>query len=294
VWSLDEIVNSCNKTGLSFPEMVIAHDSERSGMEPCSVRSIMSSRLDDMKRSMEEALSGDHRGKFVGGEASLLGEYGNASSPLSGRLVLEAARIALAVSAYNASMGRIVAAPTAGSCGILPGMLFGFEKVFGAQRESLVDALIVAGGVGQVIARRATLAGASGGCQAECGAAAAMGASALVFLAGGSAGSVSHAAGITLKSILGLVCDPVAGLVEIPCVKRNGTLVALGIIGADMALAGIRSLIPPDEVIDAMRSVGNLLPEILKETGTGGVAVTPTAMRLRRLWEDEAKGQGDN
>lgn len=288
MWSLEEIVNSCKETGRSFPETVISRDSERSGMEPASVVAIMSSRLDDMKRSMEEALSSDPRGKFVGGEASLLGQYGSVQSPLSGRLVLEGARIALAISAYNASMGRIVAAPTAGSCGILPGMLFGYGNTFGAPGDKLVDALIVAGGVGQVIARRATLAGASGGCQAECGAAAAMGASALAFLAGGSVEAISHAAGITLKSILGLVCDPVAGLVEIPCVKRNGTLVALGVIGADMALAGIRSLIPPDEVIDAMRSVGNLLPEVLRETGTGGVAATPTATKLGRLWDNEA------
>ncbi|MDO9509512.1 MAG: L-serine ammonia-lyase, iron-sulfur-dependent, subunit alpha [Thermovirgaceae bacterium] len=281
MWSLAEIVRSCADTGLSFPETVMARDSERSGMDPRSIREIMDSRLVDMERSVKEALSGDPRGKFVGGDAALMGAYGAGHTPLSGTFAVEASRIALAVSTYNASMGRIVAAPTAGSCGILPGMLFGFGSAYPAPRERLVEALTVAGGIGQVIARRATLAGATGGCQAECGAAAAMGASALVFLQGGSPEAISHAAALTIKSIMGLVCDPVAGLVEIPCVKRNGSLVALGAICADMALAGIRSAIPPDEVIDAMRSVGHSLPESLRETGTGGIAATPTGIRMK-------------
>jgi len=281
MWSLSEIVLSCNETGISFPDAVISSDSERTGMDPRSIRSIMASRLDDMERSVKEALSGTHHGKFAGDDSPLLGEYASNQPALSGPLVIECSRIALAVSTYNASMGRIVAAPTAGSCGILPGMLFGFNAENPCSRDSLVDALITAGGVGQIIARRATLAGASGGCQAECGAAAAMGASALVFLNGGSPDAISHAAALTIKSIMGLVCDPVAGLVEIPCIKRNGTLVALGIICADMALAGIRSAIPPDEVIDAMKAVGNSLPESLRETGTGGVAATPTGIRLK-------------
>lgn len=281
MWSLAEIVLSCTDMGISFPDAVISGDSERTGMDPCSIRSIMASRLDDMERSVKEALSGTHHGKFAGDDSPLLGEYASNRHALSGPLVIECSRIALAVSTYNASMGRIVAAPTAGSCGILPGMIFGFRSENSCTRNSLVDALVTAGGIGQIIARRATLAGASGGCQAECGAAAAMGASALVFLKGGSPEAISHAAALTIKSIMGLVCDPVAGLVEIPCIKRNGTLVALGIICADMALAGIRSAIPPDEVIDAMKAVGNSLPESLRETGKGGVAATPTGIRLK-------------
>ncbi len=281
MWSLAELEEGCSKTGLSFPEVIIARDSERSGASPESIRKTMGSRLIDMERSVREALSGEHRGKFIGDDSTLLETYGSKGSPLSGGLVLEASRIALAVSTYNASMGRIVAAPTAGSCGIIPGMLFAYNSLFPTPREKLVDALVVAGGIGQVIARRATLAGASGGCQAECGAAAAMGSSALVFLRGGSPEAITHGAGITIKSILGLVCDPVAGLVEIPCVKRNGSLVSLGMICADMALSGIRSAIPPDEIIDAMRSVGNSLPDTLRETGMGGVAATPTGIRLK-------------
>lgn len=285
MWSLSEIVLSCNETGLSFPEEVISRDSERTGIDPSSIRNIMASRLDDMERSVKEALSGTHRGKFAQDDAPLLRGYALNHSALSGPLVMESSRIALAVSIYNASMGRIVAAPTAGSCGILPGMLFGYGSQNPCTRDSLVDALVTAGGVGQIIARRATLAGASGGCQAECGAAAAMGASALVFLKGGPPEAIAHAAALTIKSIMGLVCDPVAGLVEIPCIKRNGTLVALGVICADMALAGIRSVIPPDEVIDAMKAVGNSLPETLRETGTGGVAATPTGIRLKEALE---------
>ncbi len=177
-------------------------------------------------------------------------------------------------------MGRIVAAPTAGSCGILPGLLFAYKELFRPEEEALVDALIVAGSVGEVVASRATLAGAEGGCQAECGAAAAMGAAALVALRGGTSEAIGHSVALTFKSILGLVCDPVGGLVESPCIKRNGMLVSLAVLGADMALAGMESIIPADEVIDAMAQVGRAIPESLRETAQGGLAITPTARRL--------------
>ena len=181
----------------------------------------------------------------------------------------------------NASMGRIVAAPTAGSCGILPGMILAFEE----QRtpyegRTVLDSLIVSAGIGEVIAARASLAGAEGGCQAECGSAAAMGAAALVYLSGGTPGACGQAVAITIKSITGLVCDPLAGLVEIPCIKRNGMLVSLGILAAELALAGVESFIPVDEMIDVMGKVGRALPPSLRETACGGLAVSPTARQV--------------
>ncbi|MCF7935337.1 MAG: L-serine ammonia-lyase, iron-sulfur-dependent, subunit alpha [Synergistales bacterium] len=274
--SLDELTTLCKEWQCSLPKTILHTKEQESGQSPEHQREAMASRLADMRRSVEEALSTDREPQLVENRAPLLGEYRPAEGPLSGGVILEAGRIALAVAASNACMGRIVAAPTAGSCGILPGILFSYDHHFKPGEAALVDALITAAGIGNVIAERATLAGASGGCQAECGAAAAMGAGALVQLRGGNADQISQAAALTLKSLLGLVCDPVGGLVEVPCIVRNGTLVALSAIGADMALAGVRSAIPADEVIDTMGAVGRALPETLRETARGGLAVSPT------------------
>lgn len=268
--------------GSPFPQVVLQLEEARTGFSAAMLREGLHGRLVDMKRSVREALEKRPHGRLTGDEAGRMGTYLEAKSPLSGDLVGEACRLALAVSSYNAAMGRIVAAPTAGSCGILPGLLFAYRDCRGATEENLTDALVVASGIGAVIAARATLAGAEGGCQAECGAAAAMGAGALAWLSGGSPEAVLHAATLTLKSIMGLVCDPVAGLVEIPCIKRNGSLVALAVVCADMALAGVRSVIPPDEVVDAMGAVGRALPETLRETARGGVAVSPTGRVLEK------------
>ena len=177
-------------------------------------------------------------------------------------------------------MGRIVAAPTAGSCGILPGALLTFQKEKGASEQDCVMSLFTASAVGMVIAKNACLAGAQGGCQAECGSASAMAAAALVELAGGSPKMIAHGVAIALKNILGLVCDPVAGLVEIPCIKRNAAGVANALCAAEMALAGVHSAIPADEVILAMKRIGDAMSPALKETAEGGLAATPTGKRL--------------
>ena len=189
---------------------------------------------------------------------------------------------ALQVAESNACMKRIVAAPTAGSCGVMPAVLLSMQDRYHFTEDQMVEALYVAGGIGGVIAQRASLAGAEGGCQAEIGSASGMAAGAAVYLLGGSNEAITHACAIALASILGLVCDPVAGLVEVPCVKRN----VIGAMNAgsscDMAMSGIRSRIPPDEVIDAMHSVGRALPEDLRETGRGGLAGTPTGIEIRK------------
>ena len=179
-------------------------------------------------------------------------------------------------------MKRIVAAPTAGSCGVLPAVLLTMEEQLGYSLNEMTEAMFVAAGIGRIIAERAFLAGAAGGCQAEIGSASAMAAGSAVYLKGGDAETVCHAAALALKNLLGLACDPVAGLVEVPCVKRDVVGAVNALTSADMALAGIRSVIPPDEVIDAMRSIGVCMSPALRETGEGGLAATPTGIRIAK------------
>ena len=191
---------------------------------------------------------------------------------------------ALAVSECNAAMGRIVAAPTAGAAGVLPGVLLALKKHCNLTEEQLARALVVAGQIGLVIAARASLAGAVGGCQAECGSAAAMAAGAAVDALGGTPAQAGTAVSIVFKNMLGLVCDPVAGLVEVPCIKRNGGAAVQALLAAEMALAGIGSFIPADEAIDAMKWVGDSMPCALRETAGGGLAQTPTALAWAKAW----------
>ncbi len=283
--SLQDLIKLAEEHGMGLHEIIMTVDSEATGVPTNEIYNLMLSRLKDMRRSTEEASRNPNPCKLVPNTGVLIREYSKGAG-MCGGFLLKASAIALEVASYNASMGRIVAAPTAGSCGILPGMLFSWEEFYGKGMSDLdrklTEALIVAGAVGEIIANRATLAGAEGGCQAECGAAAAMGSAALVYLQGGKCEAVSNAVALTLKSVLGLVCDPVGGLVESPCIKRNGILLAVGVLAADMALAGVVSLIPADEVIDAMGQIGKSMPASLRETSRGGLAVTPTAKRLSK------------
>lgn len=280
--SLKEIITFAEEKKLSLPNAILAIDAEAAGVSEADIRAAIKDRMSDMERSVTEAAANKEEGKLVSATGAMLRQHSLSDNRLCGNFVLRASTIALEVATYNATMGRIVAAPTAGSCGILPGLLFSWKEFHGGEDadEKLTDALIVAGAIGEVIAARATLAGAEGGCQAECGAAAAMGAGALTYIQGGSNEAVANGVAIAIKSILGLVCDPVGGLVEAPCIKRNGTLTALGALSADMALAGIKSIIPVDEVIDSMSRVGKAIPPSLRETSLGGLAVTPTAKEL--------------
>lgn len=278
--SLAEVIALSLNQNSSFCQAALSKEELETGLSIEHIREGMKERLTDMEKSVSDALSQKWDGKVVKSDFGKMNDYSQSQQSLSSEYILRASEIALAVATYNAAMGRIVAAPTAGSCGILPGLLFAYKELFRPEEEALVDALIVAGSVGEVVASRATLAGAEGGCQAECGAAAAMGAAALVALRGGTSEAIGHSVALTFKSILGLVCDPVGGLVESPCIKRNGMLVSLAVLGADMALAGMESIIPADEVIDAMAQVGRAIPESLRETAQGGLAITPTARRL--------------
>ncbi|MBQ7581382.1 MAG: L-serine ammonia-lyase, iron-sulfur-dependent, subunit alpha, partial [Lachnospiraceae bacterium] len=215
-----------------------------------------------------------------GGDACKMAHYHETAGSLSGDFCAAAISTAIAIAEYNASMGRIVAAPTAGSCGILPAAVLTMMEKRNISRQDACMALVLSGGVGMVIANVASIAGATGGCQAECGSAAAMAAAALVELNGGTPEMVGHAMAISIKNQLGLVCDPVAGLVEVPCIKRNAGSIMCAIMAADLALAGVKSVIPVDEVISAMNEVGATLPCALRETAQGGLATTPTGMKL--------------
>ena len=237
--------------------------------------------LEVMRQSVQEGLSPERRSLsgMVGGQAALL--YARCRTALGGGASGLAAAYALAVAECNACMGKIVAAPTAGSCGILPGTVASLLAEGLCTRREAVMSLFTAGAFGMVIARKASISGAEGGCQAECGSACAMAAAALAELRGGTPDMCAQAAAIAIKNQLGLVCDPVAGLVEIPCIKRNAAGTALAFAAADMALAGISSRIPVDECIEAMREVGETIPCSLRETAGGGLAATPTGKRLR-------------
>ena len=217
---------------------------------------------------------------MVGGDGARMREYVQKGKTICGDYIGQVIAQALEMGESNACMKCIVAAPTAGSCGVLPAVLLPYQAREGLDDDAMVRAMYIAGAIGQVVAAKASIAGAAGGCQAEIGTASAMGAAALCYLSGGSAQAVCHAAAIAIKSMLGLVCDPIAGLVEVPCVKRNAAGAMIAMSSADMALAGIRSAVPPDEVILAMREVGDKMDVSLKETGVGGVAGTPFGQKI--------------
>ena len=219
---------------------------------------------------------------LVGGDGMKMRQYCIRGDAMSGGYVSEVITEALSMAESNACMRRIVAAPTAGACGVLPAVLLPLCKYEELSQHQILEALYVASGIGAVIAYRACIAGASGGCQAEIGTASAMAAGALVALRGGDGQQIGHAVAMALKNLLGLVCDPVAGLVEIPCVKRNVIGAVNAVSVADMALAGVESRIPVDEVIDAMGEVGRRMPVEFRETALGGLAATPTGRAVKK------------
>ena len=222
---------------------------------------------------------------MVGGDGAKMRAYVQSGKTICGDYIGQVIAQALEMGESNACMKCIVAAPTAGSCGVLPAVLLPYQAREGLDDNTMVRAMYVAGAIGQVVAAKASIAGAAGGCQAEIGTASAMGAAALCYLGGGDAQAVCHAAAIAIKSMLGLVCDPIAGLVEVPCVKRNAAGAMIAMSSADMSLAGIRSAVPPDEVILAMREVGDKMDVSLKETGIGGVAGTPFGQKIAENME---------
>jgi L-serine dehydratase len=281
--SLQDWIDLAEQEDKSFGDFCIEFQEKELEVDKTTLLARMEEMLHVMEQSVEIGLTGiTSMGGLVGGNGKKIESYRaeSADKSIVGSVMSKAIMIALAVGEANASMGRIVAAPTAGASGTLPAVLFSLAEARGFSKLELSKALVVAGVIGMVIASRASLSGAAGGCQAECGSAAAMAAGAAVELYGGSPRQVGQAVAITLKNMLGLVCDPVAGLVEVPCVKRNAGAAAQAMVAAEMALAGIDSVIPVDEVIDAMAAVGNAMSCTLKETAQGGLAVSPTGMLL--------------
>lgn len=288
--TINELVKLAAEEGKPISQIMIETEIRMTGRTEAEVMEQMYSHLDVMEQAVQRGLvdSSRSRSGLTGGDAVLLQKYMQEREPLSGTLLLDAVSKAVATNEVNAKMGTVCATPTAGACGIVPGTLFAVAPKLGASREQMAHYLFTAGAVGFVIANNAFISGAAGGCQAEVGSAAGMAAAAIVEMAGGSAEQSAQAVAIALKNMLGLVCDPVAGLVEVPCVKRNAMGAAIAMTAADMAMAGIRSAIPTDEVIDAMYRIGCSMPNTLKETALGGLAATPTGQALERSIFGEA------
>lgn len=285
-YSMEEIVQAAEGRKILFWEALLEDDME----ERMVSRQDSMERMRQMYRQMEEAdrrYDGSARSAsgLVGQDGARMERYVREGHALGGSFVGRVTERALKMGESNACMRRIVAAPTAGSCGVIPAVFLTYQETYDVPPERMAEALYVAAGIGMVIAHRACIAGATGGCQAEVGSAASMAAGGLAYLHGGGNPEICHAAAIALKNLLGLVCDPVAGLVEVPCVKRNVIGALSAISSADMAMAGIRSSIPADQVFDAMRSVGLSMPCALKETGEGGLAATPAGMAAREAME---------
>ncbi len=278
-----ELLEMALKEGLRLSSVVIREESKMTGQPTEDLLDKMKETLHVMAESAQRGIS-EHMssmGGLTGGDAKRVEEH-RMGRTLCGPVINKVMARALSSSEVNASMGRIVAAPTAGSCGILPASIITAAEVLGLGEDEMILGLFTAAGIGQIIGKRGTLSGAEGGCQAECGSAAAMAAAGVVEMAGGDPEAVFHGAAMALKNVLGLVCDPIAGLVECPCAKRNASGAVNAMISAELALAGVKSVIPFDEVVEAMFKVGRALPNELRETAEGGLAATPTGIALRR------------
>ncbi|NLJ99042.1 MAG: L-serine ammonia-lyase, iron-sulfur-dependent, subunit alpha [Tissierellia bacterium] len=279
-----ELLNLCKEQNKKISEIVMEKEMKHSKISYEELIDKMNDILNTMVSSANSALDKEviSVSKISGGNAKKMETYKNKGNTISGNLINSAMARALSTSEVNAAMGRIVAAPTAGASGILPSALLTTRERFNLSNEDMIHGLFTAAGIGEIIAKNATISGAEGGCQAECGAASAMAAAAIVELVGGSVETSLHAASFAIINILGLVCDPIAGLVEFPCALRNASGVANALISADLAMAGIESMIPFDEVVEAMYKVGKAMPESLRETALGGVAATPTGEEFKK------------
>ncbi|EOB7027259.1 L-serine ammonia-lyase, iron-sulfur-dependent, subunit alpha [Staphylococcus aureus] len=283
--SIRETIDYAVENNMSFADIMVKEEMELSGKSRDEVRAQMKQNLDIMRDAVIKGTTGDGVESvtgYTGHDAAKLRDYNETHHALSGYEMIDAVKGAIATNEVNAAMGIICATPTAGSSGTIPGALFKLEKTHDLTEEQMIDFLFTSALFGRVVANNASVAGATGGCQAEVGSASAMAAAAAVAIFGGSPEASGHAMALAISNLLGLVCDPVAGLVEIPCVMRNAIGSGNALISADLALAGIESRIPVDEVIEAMDKVGRNLPASLRETGLGGLAGTPTGEAIKR------------
>ncbi|HGZ4459903.1 TPA: L-serine ammonia-lyase, iron-sulfur-dependent, subunit alpha [Staphylococcus aureus] len=283
--SIRETIDYAVENNMSFADIMVKEEMELSGKSRDEVRAQMKQNLDVMRDAVIKGTTGDGVESvtgYTGHDAAKLRDYNETHHALSGYEMIDAVKGAIATNEVNAAMGIICATPTAGSSGTIPGALFKLEKTHDLTEEQMIDFLFTSALFGRVVANNASVAGATGGCQAEVGSASAMAAAAAVAIFGGSPEASGHAMALAISNLLGLVCDPVAGLVEIPCVMRNAIGSGNALISADLALAGIESRTPVDEVIEAMDKVGRNLPASLRETGLGGLAGTPTGEAIKR------------
>lgn len=278
-----EIIDVCNKEGIHFYELVLREELKNSKMTKEEFIAELQKVLDVMKASSHNTLEKEYKTEYrmIDGFAKKFYDYQKEKDPITGKFLVKAMAMAFSTSETNANMGTIAAAPTAGSSGIMPAALMSMRDKYDLDDDTLINGLLTSIGIGQIIGKYATFAGAEGGCQAECGSASAMAAAAVVEMLGGSVEEALNAASITLINIMGLACDPIAGLVEYPCTFRNASGIMNSLISADMAMAGIKSIVPFDEVASAMGEVGNLLHESIRETGLGGLAGTKTGQKIR-------------
>ena len=281
-----ELLEICRAQNMPISRVMKLRETEFSQISEAEVEKKMKKSLDIMRRSAKEPLTDPKPsvGGLIGGESGKLYRHAQAGKSVCGTVLQRAVTYAMAVLEVNASMGVIVAAPTAGSSGVVPGVLLSLQEEYDLPEEVVLNGLYTAGAVGYLLMRNASVAGAEAGCQAEVGAASAMAAAAAAEMMGGTPGQCLDAASVAMSNLLGLVCDPIAGLVEYPCQNRNAAGVANAIIAAEMALAGIPQLIPLDEMIQTMFTVGKKLPAELRETAMGGCATTPSACEACHIY----------
>lgn len=284
-YSAEYILQQCQEQTLPISEVYRLGEAELVGLTPEELDKRMLEVLEIMAESSDKGLDKPifSLSGMTGGTAYKAWEHRTAN-PLLGEFVMGAVARALSTSEVNASMGKIVAAPTAGASGILPAALSSAKEKFSLTTDELLPGLYTAGAIGKIVALEATVSGADGGCQAECGTAAAMAAAGLCELLGGTPEQCFHAASMALIHIMGLVCDPIAGFVEFPCALRNASGLVNAFVSADLAVAGIESLVPFDQVVDAMYRVGKMMPEALRETAMGGIATSPAAKELEKKY----------
>ena len=281
--SINDLVELCQKNNAQIWQVIMmdnAHERMVSEDKIFENMRLMYKAMKTADNNYDKSLKSPSR--MAGGDGELMYQYNKSGRNICGDFVGMVMEKALKMGESNACMRRIVAAPTAGSCGVIPAVFISYETYFKALEDDMVKALLIASGIGAVIAENASIAGASGGCQAEIGSASAMAAAGLTFLQGGDSLQIVNSSALALKSMLGLACDPVCGLVEVPCIKRNVAGAMNAITAAQMSMAGIKSVISPDEVIDSMQRIGAAMPSSLKETAREGLAITPTAELIKR------------
>lgn len=279
----EEIIEVCNKENIHLYDLVLREELKNTKMTEEEYFNELQNILDVMKKSSHNTLEKQYETeyKMIDGFAKKFYDYQKNNDPITSKFLVRTMAMAFSTSETNANMGTIAAAPTAGSSGIMPAALMAVREKYDLDDDTLIKGMLTSIGIGQIIGKYATFAGAEGGCQAECGSASAMASAAVVEMLGGTVEEALNAASITLINIMGLACDPIAGLVEYPCTFRNASGIMNSLISADMALAGIESIVPFDEVASAMGEVGRLLNESLRETGLGGLAGTKTGQKIR-------------